>query len=86
MRNLPALSSLSFLLLALLSQPTSATEDEPVTDLPPAPSEDVVQIKAVCQQIALEDQVEASEMQKFLLDCVNEQLNEMGYQPLASLE
>ncbi|QSX31757.1 hypothetical protein JYB88_03340 [Shewanella cyperi] len=77
---------MSVLLLALLSQPLSATEDEPVTDLPPAPTEDVVQIKAVCQQIALEDQVEAADMQKFLLGCLNEQLNEMGYQPLTSLD
>ncbi|MGI1998683.1 hypothetical protein [Shewanella frigidimarina] len=54
--------------------------------LPQAPVNDVVSLKEACQQIALEDQLPESEVDTFLLDCVNDQLTEMGYERVASLD
>ncbi|MEH6733039.1 MAG: hypothetical protein V7690_00165 [Shewanella sp.] len=54
--------------------------------LPQAPFSDVVSLKEACQQIALEDQLPESEVGAFLLDCVNDQLTEMGYERVASLD
>ncbi|AZG72405.1 hypothetical protein [Shewanella livingstonensis] len=54
--------------------------------LPQAPVKDVVSLKDACQQIALEDQLPESEVATFLLDCVNDQLTEMGYQRVSSLD
>jgi len=53
---------------------------------PQAPMEDVLSLKEACQQIALEEQLPENEVGPFLLDCVNDQLTEMGYERLTSLE
>ncbi|WP_254693657.1 MULTISPECIES: hypothetical protein [Shewanella] len=54
--------------------------------LPQAPEKDVASLKQACQQIAVEDQLPESEVGSFLLDCVNDQLTEMGYQRITSLD
>ena len=54
--------------------------------LPQAPAKDVASLKQACQQIAIEDQLPESEVSAFLLDCVNDQLTEMGYERIASLD
>ncbi|MGI2168817.1 hypothetical protein ACROAE_01240 [Shewanella sp. MF05960] len=54
--------------------------------LPQAPDKDVASLKQACQQIALEDQLPEAEIPSFLLDCVNDQLTEMGYERIASLD
>ncbi|WP_435805668.1 hypothetical protein [Shewanella psychromarinicola] len=54
--------------------------------LPQAPMEDVLSLKGACQQIVLEDQLPENEVATFLLDCVNDQLTEMGYERVASLD
>lgn len=54
--------------------------------LPQAPLKDVASLKQACQQIAIEDQLPENEVGSFLLDCVNDQLTEMGYQRITSLD
>lgn len=54
--------------------------------LPAAPLKDVLSLKEACQQIAIEDQLPEAEVSAFLLDCVNDQLTEMGYERIASLD
>jgi hypothetical protein len=54
--------------------------------LPQAPQKDVVSLKQACQQIAVEDQLPETEVSTFLLDCVNDQLTEMGYERVAKLD
>ncbi len=53
--------------------------------LPPAPASDIAQLTEVCQQMASEDQVENAELKQYVLDCVNDQLTEMGYQTVKEL-
>ncbi len=62
---------------------TSIAEESP---LPPAPASEITQLKEVCQQMADEDQVENAELQQYVLDCVNDQLTEMGYQTIQQLD
>ncbi|GGP79944.1 hypothetical protein [Shewanella ulleungensis] len=54
--------------------------------LPQASVKDVASLKQACQQIALEDQLPEAEIASFLLDCVNDQLTEMGYERITSLD
>ncbi|SUI65608.1 hypothetical protein N5094_15220 [Shewanella putrefaciens] len=53
--------------------------------LPPAPASDVAQLTEVCQQMASEDQIDNAELPQYVLDCVNDQLTEMGYQTIKEL-
>lgn len=53
--------------------------------LPPASANDIAQLTEVCQQMAYEDQVENAELKQYVLDCVNDQLTEMGYQTVKEL-
>lgn len=77
MNKLSAIITLS----ALISFATVADE----SPLPPAPATDIVQLTEVCQQMASEDQVENTEIKQYVLDCVNDQLTEMGYQTVKEL-
>ncbi|GIU20332.1 hypothetical protein [Shewanella glacialipiscicola] len=70
-----------FTLLALVSV-TSFADD---STLPPAPAADVAQLKEVCQQMASEDQVENAELKQYVLDCVNDQLTEIGYKSVTEV-
>lgn len=51
----------------------------------PAPASDVAQLTEVCQQMASEDQIDNAELPQYVLDCVNDQLTEMGYQTIKEL-
>jgi len=53
--------------------------------LPLAPASDVAQLTEVCQQMASEDQIDNAELPQYVLDCVNDQLTEMGYQTIKEL-
>lgn len=77
MKTLSAVITLS----ALMSFATFADE----STLPPAPANDIAQLTEVCQQMASEDQVENAELKQYVLDCVNDQLTEMGYQTVKEL-
>jgi hypothetical protein len=84
MRFSSAVMTLSLLLLGASLVPAHATD----TDLPPrppAPTEEIAKLQEVCAQIATEDQVEPQELLQFMLDCVNDQLTEMGYQKITEL-
>lgn len=70
-----------FTLLALVSA-TSFADD---SSLPSAPAADVAQLKEVCQQMASEDQVENAELKQYVLDCVNDQLTEIGYKSVTEV-
>ncbi|GIU02637.1 hypothetical protein C9I43_02185 [Shewanella morhuae] len=70
-----------FTLLALVSA-TSFADD---SSLPSAPAADVAQLKEVCQQMASEDQVENAELTQYVLDCVNDQLTEIGYKSVTEV-
>ncbi|ABI40074.1 conserved hypothetical protein [Shewanella sp. MR-4] len=77
MKTLSAVITLS----ALMSFAAFADE----STLPPAPANDIAQLTEVCQQMASEDQVENAELKQYVLDCVNDQLTEMGYQTVKEL-
>ncbi|MGL5360029.1 MAG: hypothetical protein ACRDBI_10005 [Shewanella sp.] len=53
--------------------------------LPPAPASDLAQLIEVCRQMADEDQIDNGELQQYVLDCVNDQLTELGYRTVDSL-
>ncbi len=78
MKILSAVIALS----ALVSFASFADE----STLPPAPANDIAQLTEVCQQMAFEDQVENAELKQYVLDCVNDQLTEMGYQTVEKLD
>ncbi|MCE9685394.1 hypothetical protein LZP73_04075 [Shewanella sp. AS16] len=68
---------------ALVSFASFAAEEE---TLPMATDADIAELTAACQQMAAEDQVEDADLPQYLLDCVNDQLTEMGYQTLTELK
>ncbi|MGL4711457.1 MAG: hypothetical protein ACRCWP_02520 [Shewanella sp.] len=70
-----------FTLLALVSF-TSFADD---SSLPSAPAADVAQLKEACQQMASEDQVDNAELKQYVLDCVNDQLTEIGYKTVTEI-
>ncbi|MCL1089652.1 hypothetical protein L2744_08530 [Shewanella profunda] len=77
MKKLSAVITLS----ALVSFAPFADE----STLPPASASDVAQLTEVCQQMASEDQIENAELPQYVLDCVNDQLTELGYQTIKEL-
>lgn len=77
MKKLSALITLS----VFVSFAPFANESPP----PPAPASDVAQLTEVCQQMASEDQIDNAELPQYVLDCVNDQLTEMGYQTIKEL-
>ncbi|WP_417763269.1 hypothetical protein [Shewanella sp.] len=54
-------------------------------ELPEASAADVQQLVQVCRQMAVEDEITKEELSEYLLDCVNDQLNEMGYHQIDAL-
>ncbi|MCH4294820.1 hypothetical protein MJ923_10950 [Shewanella sp. 3B26] len=79
MRTPSAILTQAALAMALAVSFAVSAEEEPTLDLPAAPSEDVKQIKEVCLDLILEQEVPREERNEFLLTCVNDQLFEMGY-------
>ncbi|MBT1443605.1 hypothetical protein KJI95_03590 [Shewanella sp. JM162201] len=79
MRTPSAILTQVTLALVLVVSFAVSAEEEPTLDLPPAPSEDVQQIKEVCLDLITEQEVAPEEQEHFLLTCVNDQLYEMGY-------
>ncbi|MEE4246693.1 MAG: hypothetical protein V2I33_14880 [Kangiellaceae bacterium] len=55
-------------------------------DLPVAPKEVIKEYLTLCKQYAKEDEVEAAEMKAYLLECVNSELEDNGYQPIKKLD
>ncbi|MGI3003824.1 hypothetical protein ACRTDJ_12215 [Shewanella algae] len=78
------MKSLTLLLVGMLLSGAALAADEE-NALPQASETDIQQFLQTCLQMADEDGVPVEERQQYLLDCVNDQLTEMGYQPLQSL-
>ncbi|MCH1920145.1 hypothetical protein L9G15_11960 [Shewanella sp. A3A] len=68
--------------LALLVASGVVSADD---ELPAASAADVKQLVQVCRQMAIEDEITKDELDEYLLDCVNDQLNEMGYRAVDAL-
>ncbi|MBB1268685.1 hypothetical protein [Shewanella sp. SR44-3] len=78
MRTIKILTSLLF----TLSFAASANENQ----TPQAPNEVLSSLRDACHQIAAEEKIEDMENASFVFDCINDQLNEMGYQRLLPSE
>ncbi|QSX33417.1 hypothetical protein JYB87_17130 [Shewanella avicenniae] len=74
--------ALALLAVLLVATPAVFAEDEA---LPEASAADVKQLLQVCKQMAVEDEIIKDELADYLLDCVNDQLNEMGYRRIETL-
>lgn len=70
---------------ATLSFASHSNSDDTLPPPTQAPTEEIGKLTEACHQIAVEDQVEANELPQFMLDCVNDQLTEMGYQRVKQL-
>lgn len=69
------------LTLGLLLTTTVCADDRPVAD-----KELIAELKQYCTELAQEDGTGDKELKVFLLECVNEELDSEGYQPLAKLD
>jgi hypothetical protein len=69
------------LLAACLSAAFFAMAD----DRPVAPLDVVLDLKQFCQDIADDEGTDGKELPVFLLQCVNEELDSEGYQPITKL-
>ena len=68
------------LTLGLLLTTSVFADDRPVAD-----KELIVELKQYCKEVAHEDGTDGKELKVFMLECVNEELESEGYQPLAKL-
>jgi hypothetical protein len=74
---MPKLTLLTGLLLTL-----SFTASANDSHAPQASNEVLSSLRDACHQVAAEEQIEDMEKARFVFDCINDQLNEMGYQRL----
>lgn len=74
------ITNFALILSAIALAPTVALAQ------PPASTQQIVSLKAACIQIAQEDSIPDDEVGQFLLDCVNDQLTESGYQRVESID
>lgn len=70
------------LILGMVAALPGHAQDE---ELAVAPPELLADITANCQAWAKEEDVGDPELTPFVLDCVNEELNIQGFQPIQSL-
>nr|WP_136252764.1 hypothetical protein [Ningiella ruwaisensis] len=54
-------------------------------DRPVAEEDVVLELKTYCQDIANDEGTDGMSLDQFLLDCVNEELEAEGYQPVTQL-
>lgn len=69
-----------FAITALLTTLSVSADDRPV-----APADLVEELKAYCQEIAAEDGTDGLDMVTYVLNCINDELESEGYQPVAAL-
>ena len=55
-------------------------------DRPEAESEFIAELKQFCTEVAEDEGTGDLALQTFLLDCVNQELDEEGYRPITKLE
>jgi membrane carboxypeptidase/penicillin-binding protein len=68
------------LTLGLLLATTVMAEEQPIAD-----KELITELKQYCTELAQEDGTNGKELKVFMLECVNEELDSEGYQPLTTL-
>ena len=68
------------LTLSLLLSTTVMADDRPIAD-----KELIAELKQYCTELAQEDGTDGKELKVFMLECVNEELDSEGYQPLTEL-
>jgi len=69
------------LTLCVLLTTSVLADDRPVAD-----QELITELKQYCTEIAQEDGTGGKELPVFMLECVNEELDSEGYQPLSKLD
>ena len=74
---------LALAVLTLTSNLAFGQEDE--TELMAAPSEYVVSLLAQCKDDAVEDEITTSEVNSYLLNCINDELEASYYMPIKVL-
>ncbi|MBV7315916.1 hypothetical protein [Shewanella sp. NIFS-20-20] len=75
----------SIVAVSILISWSSVANDEVAIELPMAPEGELISMIQVCQDMAIEQQVEQINLDSYLLECVNEQLEELDYSPLEAL-
>ena len=68
------------LTLGLLLTSSVFADERPVAD-----KELIAELTQYCTELAQEDGTDGKELKVFMLECVNEELDSEGYQPLAKL-
>lgn len=68
------------LTLGLLIATSAFADERPVAD-----KELIAELKQYCNEIAQEEGTDGKELKVFMLECVNEELESEGYQPLTKL-
>jgi membrane carboxypeptidase/penicillin-binding protein len=68
------------LTLGLLLATTVMAEEQPIAD-----KELITELKQYCTELAQEEGTNGKELKVFMLECVNEELDSEGYQPLTTL-
>ncbi|WP_111979428.1 hypothetical protein [Algibacillus agarilyticus] len=51
----------------------------------PAPAKELADVVAQCKAWAAEDEIEANELKAYLLTCVNDELENLGYDRVKSI-
>ncbi|PIP81273.1 MAG: hypothetical protein COW84_00750 [Gammaproteobacteria bacterium CG22_combo_CG10-13_8_21_14_all_40_8] len=74
---------ISILLVALMGFVSHVNADEPSN---PAPKEVINNAKTQCENYAKEDQVADEDKSKYVLSCVNDELESQGYDKVDSVE
>jgi len=74
---------LALAVLALTSNVAFGQEDE--TELMAAPSEYIISLLAQCKDDAVEDEITTSEMNSYLLTCINDELESSYYMAIKVL-
>ena len=73
------MKTLLSLLLSCLAVSAFANEAKP------APAELVAELTTFCQEVAEEDGTNGKPLNEFLLECVNEELESEGFEPVDAL-
>ena len=68
------------LTLGLLLATSVSADERPVAD-----KELIAELKQYCTELAQEDGTDGKELEVFMLECVNEELDSEGYQPVTTL-
>jgi hypothetical protein len=69
-------------LLAVFSLPVFSAEEEALQD---APADYIKSVLETCKAYAVEDEVDAKDLETYLLECVNEDLEANNYKLLKAL-